>query len=62
MEDTEKTEVTTALQAVIANQTGRVNVGQLYRKIDFRIIPLMFLCYFYQFLDKVRSEGARKGH
>ncbi|KAK8119226.1 uncharacterized protein PG998_003852 [Apiospora kogelbergensis] len=58
MEDTEKTEVTTALQAVIANQTGRVNVGQLYRKIDFRIIPLMFLCYFYQFLDKVAINYA----
>ncbi|KAK8011028.1 major facilitator superfamily domain-containing protein [Apiospora arundinis] len=53
MTDTEKTEVTTALQAVIASQSGVVDGRQLYRKIDFRIIPLMFLCYFFQFLDKV---------
>ncbi|KAF2092631.1 putative allantoate permease [Rhizodiscina lignyota] len=27
--------------------------AQLYRQIDWHIMPLMFLCYFLQFLDKV---------
>ena len=27
--------------------------GKLYRKVDLRIMPFLFLCYFLQFLDKV---------
>lgn len=30
-----------------------VNEKQLLRKIDWRIIPIMFACYTMQFLDKV---------
>ncbi|KAK8028500.1 hypothetical protein PG991_005556 [Apiospora marii] len=53
MADTEKLEMTAALEAVMASQLGTLQRGRLYRKIDFHVIPLMFLCYFYQFLDKV---------
>ncbi len=30
-----------------------VNLAALRRKIDWHIVPLMFLCYTMQFLDKV---------
>lgn len=30
-----------------------VNMNALRRQIDWRIVPLMFLCYTMQFLDKV---------
>lgn len=30
-----------------------VDIDKLRRRIDFRIVPLMFLCYTLQFLDKV---------
>lgn len=30
-----------------------VNEKQILRKIDWRIIPIMFACYTMQFLDKV---------
>lgn len=30
-----------------------INIDSLRRKIDFHIVPLMFLCYTMQFLDKV---------
>ncbi|KAK8051643.1 hypothetical protein PG993_003028 [Apiospora rasikravindrae] len=59
MADIEKAETTTvALQAMLASQTVAVNRPQLYRKIDFRIMPLMFMCYFYQFLDKIAINYA----
>ncbi|GAB1321013.1 hypothetical protein MFIFM68171_11223 [Madurella fahalii] len=32
---------------------SQINLVALRRKIDFRIVPLMFLCYTLQFLDKV---------
>lgn len=32
--------------------------SRLLRKIDWRIVPLMFLCYFLQFLDKVLINYA----
>jgi hypothetical protein len=35
-----------------ANPT-RVDLQALRRKIDWRIVPIMFLCYTVQFLDKV---------
>jgi hypothetical protein len=30
-----------------------INEKALVRRIDYRIVPLMFLCYLMQFLDKV---------
>ncbi|GJD03602.1 Major facilitator superfamily transporter [Colletotrichum higginsianum IMI 349063] len=33
--------------------TASVDIDALRRKIDWRIVPLMFLCYTMQFLDKV---------
>lgn len=32
---------------------SQINLKALRRKIDFRIIPIMFLCYTMQFIDKV---------
>lgn len=32
---------------------SQVNEASLVRKIDWRIIPTLFLAYFLQFLDKV---------
>jgi hypothetical protein len=34
-------------------KTATIDLAALRRKIDFRIVPLMFLCYTLQFLDKV---------
>ncbi|KAB5523170.1 putative allantoate protein [Coniochaeta sp. 2T2.1] len=36
-----------------ATAVEAVDITALRRKIDFRIVPLMFLCYTLQFLDKV---------
>ena len=33
--------------------TSDVNLRALRRKVDWRILPIMFLCYSMQFLDKV---------
>jgi MFS family permease len=33
--------------------TSSIDMTALRRKIDFRVVPLMFLCYTMQFLDKV---------
>jgi hypothetical protein len=36
---------------VDSNSVGQMNhidVSALYRKIDWRIVPLMFLCYLYE--------------
>jgi sugar phosphate permease len=41
---------------------GRINEvkdAALYRKVDWHIMPLMFLCYFLQFLDKVLINYAK---
>ncbi|KEY72298.1 hypothetical protein S7711_00986 [Stachybotrys chartarum IBT 7711] len=35
------------------NAASDVNIDALRRKIDWRIVPLMFFCYTLQFLDKV---------
>ena len=35
------------------NADDTVNLAALRRKIDWHIVPLMFLCYTMQFLDKV---------
>lgn len=36
-----------------STEAGSVNIRALRRKIDWRIVPLMFGCYTMQFLDKV---------
>jgi hypothetical protein len=36
-----------------ALHVGSVNLAALRRKIDWHIVPIMFLCYTMQFLDKV---------
>lgn len=51
------------LESVVSNITGDVsNVGtgnsSLLRKVDRRIVPIMFACYFLQFLDKVLINYA----
>ena len=40
-----------------------INDKALVRKIDWRVLPIMFLIYFLQFLDKVTlnvSEGRER--
>lgn len=39
--------------------TSSVNLKALRRKIDWRIVPMMFLCYTMQFLDKVNINVSR---
>lgn len=39
--------------AAAETDTSSINMLSLRRKIDFRVVPLMFLCYTMQFLDKV---------
>ncbi|KAK3081903.1 hypothetical protein LTS18_012841 [Coniosporium uncinatum] len=39
-------------------QIEEVDAASVYRKVDWRIVPLMFLCYFLQFLDKVLVNYA----
>src|SRR5690349_14144580 len=36
-----------------ADDTDPIDLAALRRKIDWHIVPLMFLCYTLQFLDKV---------
>ncbi|KAF3931158.1 Sialin [Dactylellina cionopaga] len=38
--------------------TASVNEKDLLRKIDFRIVPIMFACYTMQFIDKVNINYA----
>lgn len=37
----------------LSRQTGPIDERRLLRRIDWRIIPIMFVCYTCQFLDKV---------
>lgn len=37
---------------------GRQKLASAYRKIDWKIVPPLFLCYFLQFLDKVLINYA----
>jgi hypothetical protein len=37
-----------------------VNLAALRRKIDWHIVPVMFLCYTMQFLDKVNINVSHK--
>ena len=61
----EETQVSSALKSVDdawsyldkqplgSNNADSINIKALRRKIDRRIVPLMFGCYTMQFLDKV---------
>ena len=35
------------------SEVGAINQGRLLAKIDWRIVPIMFLCYTVSFIDKV---------
>lgn len=39
--------------AAVTEGPGKISLDALRRKIDWHIVPLMFLCYTMQFLDKV---------
>ena len=39
-------------------QIAEFNINQIQRKVDWRIVPLMFLCYTMQFIDKVSLNYA----
>lgn len=38
---------------------GTVDINALRRKIDWRIVPIMFLCYTMQFIDKVNVNVSK---
>lgn len=57
------------LSGPVSNKSGSVtkiehggtssgSLGSIVRKVDWHIVPLMFLCYFLQFLDKVLINYA----
>lgn len=39
--------------AVAGSESTSINLAALRRKIDWRIVPIMFACYVLQFIDKV---------
>lgn len=39
--------------AVAGGESTSINLAALRRKIDWRIVPIMFACYVLQFIDKV---------
>lgn len=43
-----------------STEAGSVDLRALRRKIDWRIVPLMFGCYTMQFLDKVILNVSRQ--
>lgn len=45
--------------AVIDSQDRSGNVRKIRRKVDWRIVPIMFLCYMVQFIDKISLNYAR---
>lgn len=47
------TEMDTDVQSTSGGETDNGANTALVRKIDWRIIPTLFLAYFLQFLDKV---------
>lgn len=40
--------------------SSSVNLAALRRKVDWHIVPVMFLCYTMQFLDKVNINVSHK--
>jgi hypothetical protein len=54
--DVVDSEVDAAWKFLDAHRDAKVDpahIKALRRKIDFHIVPIMFCCYFMQFLDKV---------
>ena len=47
------TNMDTSTKAAVAGSVFEINEKALVRRIDYRIVPLMFFCYLMQFLDKV---------
>ena len=46
---------------VSPGEGNAVSEKRLVRKIDFQIVPLMFSCYFLQYLDKsLRKSPSKK--
>lgn len=45
--------------AVIDSQDRSGDVRRIRRKVDWRIVPIMFLCYTVQFIDKISLNYAR---
>jgi hypothetical protein len=43
----------TPMKTEAARPVFDINEKALVRRIDYRIVPLMFFCYLMQFLDKV---------
>ncbi|KAK6333635.1 hypothetical protein TWF730_003820 [Orbilia blumenaviensis] len=45
-------------QRVLRDTTIQIDERQLIKKIDYRIVPIMFACYTMQFIDKVNINYA----
>ncbi|KAF3319090.1 hypothetical protein TWF173_003543 [Orbilia oligospora] len=45
-------------QRALHNDAAPVNEKELLKKIDYRIVPIMFACYTMQFIDKVNINYA----
>ena len=45
----------------MGDEIAQVDEKKLVRKIDFMIVPLMWSCYFLQYLDKTLSEWRASG-
>ena len=47
---------------ISAAEVDAVDLKALRTKIDWHIVPLMFLCYFFQFIDKVIINVSNSSH
>lgn len=47
---------------ISAAEVDAVDLKALRTKVDWHIVPLMFLCYFLQFIDKVIINVSRLTH
>jgi len=56
--DIEATDSLNNVRTFDVGQSDSINTASVYRKVDWRIVPLMFLCYFLQFLDKMLVNYA----
>jgi hypothetical protein len=48
----------TPMKTEAAGSVVDINEKALVRRIDYRIVPLMFFCYLMQFFDKVLINGS----
>lgn len=51
--DTMPSKMATPMKTEAAGFVFEINEKALVRRIDYRVVPLMFFCYLMQFLDKV---------